>query len=155
MPALFRRVVAILPALALWGCATMTGGLEAPRVHVSAIELREATLFEQVYDIRLRVQNPNNQDLPVQGLSFELEINGTTFARGGSAEAVVIPRLSSGIVQVEAISGLGGILQQLMKLQGAAPKSVAYRISGAAFVGAEGWRLPFEDRGEFQLPAPR
>lgn len=155
MPALFRRVAAILPALALWGCATLTGGLEAPRVHVSAIELREATLFEQVYDIRLRVQNPNNQDLPVQGLNFELEINGTTFARGGSAEAVVIPRLSSGVVQVEAISGLGGILQQLMKLQGAAPKSVTYRISGAAFVGPEGWRLPFEDRGEFRLPAPR
>ncbi len=149
---LSRSLLLLLTAVLLAGCATLPGGLEPPRVTVSAMEMREATMFEQVYAIQLRVQNPNNQDLPIQGLSFELEINDAAFASGGSADAVVIPRLGSGIVQVEAISGLGGILQQLMKLQQGPPKSVRYRISGVAYVGPEGWRLPFEDGGEFALP---
>ncbi|HSO05838.1 MAG TPA: LEA type 2 family protein [Pelomicrobium sp.] len=154
MPPYLRSVLVLLPFLLLAGCATLPGGLEPPRVTISAMEMREATMFEQVYAIELRVQNPNNQDLPIQGLSFELEINDASFASGGSADAVVIPRLGSGIVRVEAISGLGGILQQLMKLQQGPPKSVTYRISGVAYIGPEGSRLPFEDSGEFALPAP-
>ncbi|MFZ5557832.1 MAG: LEA type 2 family protein [Pseudomonadota bacterium] len=153
MPSLFRRFAAVLTALVLTGCAALPGGLEPPRVTISAMEMRDATLFEQVYAIQLRLQNPNNRDLAIQGLSFELEINDASFASGGSAEAVVIPRLGSGIVRVEAVSGPGSILQQLMKLQRSPPKPVSYRISGAAYVGPGGWRLPFEDRGEFALPA--
>lgn len=155
MSTLSRRFAAVLLPLALVGCAALPGGLAPPRVTVSAMEMREATMFEQVYAIQLRVHNPNNQDLPLQGLSFDLEVNGASFASGGSADAVVIPRLGSGIVRVEAVSGLGGLLQQLMRLTEGPPKSISYRVSGVAYVGPEGWRLPFEDRGEFALPAPR
>jgi LEA14-like dessication related protein len=153
MTSCLRTAWLLLIVFVLAGCASLPGGMEPLRVNVSDIQMRDATAFEQIYDIQLRLQNPNNQDLPIQGLSFNLEINGTSFASGGSSDTVVIPRLGSGLVRVEAVSGLGGILQQLLKLQKGPPGALTYRISGVAYVGAAGSRLPFEDSGEIALPA--
>ena len=58
--------------------------------------------FEQRFRIELRVQNPNDFELEIDGLDFELDLNGTRLTRGLSDEAVTIPRLGDAIVAVSA-----------------------------------------------------
>ncbi|KPK61493.1 MAG: hypothetical protein AMJ59_00220 [Gammaproteobacteria bacterium SG8_31] len=54
--------------------------LEAPDVVVTAIRPVDATLLEQRFEVDLRIYNPNNRDLPIDGVDFELAINESRLA---------------------------------------------------------------------------
>ena len=62
-------------------CTWMQSSMERPRINIANIVPREIKLFEQVFDLELRIQNPNDTPLAVNGLAFELELNDKRFAR--------------------------------------------------------------------------
>jgi hypothetical protein len=64
--------------------------MERPRINIANIVPREIKLFEQVFDLELRIQNPNDTPLAVNGLAFELELNDKRFATGVSNQSLVI-----------------------------------------------------------------
>ena len=66
----------ILLAALVTGCAGLQS-LEPPEVSVVSLKPVAATLMEQRFEVGLRVLNPNNRDIDVKGLDFELDINGT------------------------------------------------------------------------------
>ncbi|MEE9287677.1 MAG: LEA type 2 family protein, partial [Gammaproteobacteria bacterium] len=79
-----RLFLLIFASLALVGCASIPSELEPPRLTLKNVELLNATLFEQQYLLTLRLQNPNDFDLDIKGMSFDLEINDEEFASGVS-----------------------------------------------------------------------
>jgi hypothetical protein len=44
-------------------------------------------LLEQTFLMELRIQKPHGADLDINGLSFDLEINGQPFAAGSPTRA--------------------------------------------------------------------
>ena len=74
---------------------------------------KEMRLLEQTFTMELRIQNPSDADLDINGMAFELEINGQPFAKGVSNQSVKVERLSTKVVQVEAYTGFISILRQL------------------------------------------
>ena len=94
----------------LVGCAGLYGSMERPHINIANVMPREIKLFEQVFDLELRIQNPNDSALTINGLAFELDINDKRFATGVSNQTVTIDRLSSDTVRVEAITTLWGFL---------------------------------------------
>ena len=110
------------------------------------------SLFEQVFDLELRVQNPNEAALEINGLAFELEINDRRFATGVSNENVTVDAFSSLVVHVEAVTSSWGILQQIAQLQRTGTPLVNYRIRGAIYSGSPSVKLPFDNMGEFKTP---
>lgn len=150
-----RRVVGLLGglfgALTLGGCATLPGSLTPPEVTLADLRLIDVGLFEQRFGLSLRVLNPNEVDIPVEGLSFTLELNGTDFASGVSNESVTIPRLGEALVDVQAVSSLTGLLHQLRRLsQG--EQGIEYRIYGKLVTGGLLGSVPFDRRGEIEWP---
>lgn len=133
----------------LGGCALMRLGLEAPEVRVAGIQPVDATLLEQRFLITLRVVNPNNVEIDVEGLTFAVELNGHAFARGVSNQAAVIPRLGEATLEVTATTGLMDVLNQLRQFQ-KAPESVPYRLKGRLVTGHFG-SIDFDRRGEVSL----
>ena len=87
-------------AVLLSGCASLFWMGEKPRVDIVNITPKEMRLLEQTFLMELRIQNPTDTDLDVNGLSFDLEINGQPFARGVSNQSLKIERLSTKVVQV-------------------------------------------------------
>jgi LEA14-like dessication related protein len=142
-------------ALVVNGCATLSG-LDAPRVNVSNITPQEMTLFEQQFLVQLRIQNPNDVDLEVKGLTFDLDLNGKPFASGLSNKSVTIPRFGSGVVDVEAFSGLAGILKQFQHFAGSSGRpTFSYRLRGKAYLERPASiALPFDEQGEIEMPLP-
>jgi LEA14-like dessication related protein len=87
--------------------------MERPRINIANVTPREIKVFEQVFDLELRVQNPNDSPLPINGLEFELQINDRRFATGVSNQSVTVNGLESAVIRVEAVTSLWSILQQI------------------------------------------
>lgn len=155
----FHRLALVLPVLSLLllaGCAALMGYAHKPEVSLSSLQVEGITLFEQRFRLLLRVRNPNDRDLAVDGLEFTLDLNGEPLARGLSAEAVTVPRLGEATVTVFATSDLNGWLKQFRKLKrdgdGNLPERLPYRLKGTVSSGSLG-RIPFTQDGEVPVAA--
>jgi len=126
----------------------------APEVHVVDLRLLESSVFEQRFEVDLRIGNPNDFDLPLDGLTFDLEVNGEDFARGFSNEKVTVPRLGEARLSVVASTTLIELVRQMQLL--AERGDLSYRISGTAYFDSLVRRsAPYESEGTFSLGGPR
>jgi len=133
------------------GCAALFWVGEKPHVDIVNVTPKEMRLLEQTFLLELRIQNPTETDLDINGMAFELEINGQPFARGVSNQSLKIERLSTKIVQVEAYTGLTSILRQLSEARkGSYASGFKYRLKGSIHTGAPSFRIRFDETGEFK-----
>jgi len=133
------------------GCASLMWMGEKPRVDIVNIIPTEMRLMEQTFMMELRIQNPTETDLVINGLFFDLEINGQPFARGVSNQSFKVERLSTKIVKMEAYTGLTSILRQLSELRkGNYDTGFRYRLKGGLYSGSPSIRIPFDETGEFK-----
>src|SRR3984885_15328252 len=95
------RLAAILAvvALTLNGCAGLFGG-DPLRVNVAGIEPVDGQGLEMRFNVKLRVQNPNESAVSFDGVALELELNGKPFASGVSDQTGTIPRFGETVVNV-------------------------------------------------------
>lgn len=144
-----RNFIVLLLLTFLAACAgTGLGGLEAPNVTLADLRPKGMTVFEQQYDIALRVQNPNNRPLAINGLNFSVDINGQEFARGVGREKTTIPALGDGIIHITVTSSTFDWLRQLDKLGRNDGKDLSYALKGSLFLDGMGMgRLPFTRSG--------
>jgi LEA14-like dessication related protein len=135
-------LLAILP---LGGCAGMK--IQSPSVTLAGIEVIEAGLIEQRLAFKLRILNPNDVEIPISGLSFEVELNGEPFAKGVSNKPITLPRLSEAVLDVTAVTGFAGILRQIGALSRGNLDAISYRIKGRLATGYS-YGLNFDERGK-------
>ncbi len=140
----------ILAVLGLSACAALTGRPEPPRVSLADIRLVDASLFEQRYALKLRVQNPNAFRLPIDGLDYTLSLNGKAFAHGVSNAALSVPAYGESVITVSLISQLGDTLRQLRALS-SGPGAISYSLDGGVHLGGRALTLPFSHIGEIDL----
>lgn len=144
-------IPALVLALAGLGCATLNPeDVIPPDVHVSNLKFLEATVFEQRMQIDLRVSNPNDFDLPIDGLRFELRLQDQVVARGVSDESVKIPRLGDGVVPVITTTSSVALIKQVMN----APRDgrMPYELKGTVYLKGFGKRkVEFEESGVMPL----
>lgn len=146
-----RQVWAVLLLLAISACSTMPRDFESPKVSIVDIVPKDMTLLEQRFDVQLRIQNPNNVDLGINGVRFDIDLNGKAFGTGMSGEKVTVPRFGSEVLKGEVITGLGGILRQAQGLTSGVTK-VQYHLKGKAFAESpSSFAIPFEDSGTIDL----
>lgn len=149
----FPLVVILVAGMLTGGCAALRSRPEPPLVGLAGIQLQDMTLFEQRYRLQLRVQNPNDVDLPVSGLRCTLYVNGREFAQGVSAAAVTIPRFGEALLAVDVVSDLRRVFEQLREGARDSGQPVSYRLSGKLALEGYALPLPFDYRGEFDLRA--
>jgi LEA14-like dessication related protein len=143
----------LLAVLLLLLAACGTAEPVAPQVRVVDLRLVESSVFEQRFEIDLQIGNPNDFALPLDGLTFDLEVNGAAFARGFSNQRVTIPRLGEGRVSVSASTTLVDMVRQMLLL--AERGDLTYRLSGQAFLNSLQRRsVPYQSEGSFRLLPP-
>jgi LEA14-like dessication related protein len=144
-----RCALALFLGCLLAACASIPR--EALQVSLADISIVEAGLIEQRYGFKLRFMNAGETELVIDGLAYELEINGFSFARGVSDKAVVIPRFGERVVEVTAVGNLAGILRQVAEIQSGGLR-VEYRLLGRAGSRSSLGGFPFDARGRLALP---
>ena len=147
-------VAALFASVIVAGCAGLPPGAEPPAVTIADFGLGNAGLFEQQFNLTLRIQNPNPEEFTVDGIAFDLEINDQPFAKGVGNQVVMVPRYGSGFMPVEAVSTLGGLIRQFRRIAQGEKPAFKYRIRGSLSI-AGGTRVPFEQRGDFDFGAPK
>jgi len=146
----------LLVTIFLGACATLSPYKESPRVSLVSIQPQEMKFLEQRFALQLRILNPNNVAIPVEGLSYSIEINGREFAYGVSRQAVEIPAFGEALLDVEVVSNLLNVMQQLQALSGETRESLDYRLKGKISLANSPLSLPFDYSGELSyLPAAK
>jgi LEA14-like dessication related protein len=143
-----KSLLALLTALLLAGCVTPPPALEAPNVSLSDIRLLDVSLFEQRFALKLRVQNPNPVELPVTGMNIRLDINDVELGRGVSNQAATVPAYGETLFDINLVSNVARLIDQIRALEGGKGESLRYRLSGGVSVANRLGKLPFDYQGE-------
>jgi LEA14-like dessication related protein len=155
LPRLLRNSGILLYALLLGGCAGLQPYEETPRVSLVSIQPLDMQMLEQRFALQLRIMNPNEVEIPVEGLSYALEINQREFAYGVSQQAVSIPPYGEALLQVEVVSNLLNVMRQLQQMSDSPQGGgLEYRLRGK--IGLAGLRsgLPFDYAGKLLYRDP-
>ncbi len=147
-----RNLVTAILGVVLTGCATMYGLSEAPRVSLVSIAPLGFQLFEQRFRVTLRVQNPNSQAITIRGLDYEIVVNERSFAQGVSGKPLTVPAYGENFAEVELVSNLQRVLEQLQEFSSRNKPSIDYAISGHVSVDGIPIPVPFEYQGTLTLP---
>lgn len=134
------------------GCAALPQKPEVPRVSITAINLVEAGILEQRYHVKLRVQNPNGFDFAINGIQFEITLNGQSFVSGVSGNTVNIPRFGTAVLDLEAVSTLASLARQLQEITESKTPTARYGITGKVHLAQPAISLPFHEEGEIKPP---
>ncbi|HEY5930680.1 MAG TPA: LEA type 2 family protein, partial [Burkholderiales bacterium] len=118
-------------------------------VSISELQFGPSTVLEQTWLLTLRIQNPNNYDIPADGMKYQIDVNGKFFARGVNNQSVMVPRLGEAMIQVQAVSDLPTLIQQVGDLRRLSQTGIDYYMSGMLYSGE--WRYPFEYSGAVTL----
>ncbi|HSD97771.1 MAG TPA: LEA type 2 family protein [Sulfuricaulis sp.] len=143
-----KKLVTLLLAVILSGCAAMQDSLEAPYVTLTDLRMLDMTLFEQRYGLKIRVQNPNPVELPITGMNFQLDINDTELGRGVSDQAVTVPAYGEAVVEIKLTSNLIRIFDQIRGLESGKGQSLRYHLSGGLSLANRMSKVPFDYQGE-------
>lgn len=132
------------------GCSSLPGA-EAPDVSLAGLSFAEAGLFEQAFILQLRMKNPNDFDIPVNALSFALDVNDAPFAEGLSNEDFTLPASAEIIVPIEVSITTEDLIERVTAI--GTGRRLAYQLTGTADI--DHWfsnPVPFNRSGKLALP---
>ncbi len=139
----------------LGGCGALGGRLETPRLSVVNAQLVKGDLFEQRLKVRMRVQNPNDRELAVKGITYTIDVAGEEFGQGMAANSFVVPRMGEAEFDMMVTANMASMLVRVLgndKNRNADLNSVDYRIHGKVSLASGLLRsIPFEDKGSFKI----
>jgi LEA14-like dessication related protein len=142
-------------AATLVGCAAFAPKLETPKLSIVNVELVKGDLFEQRLRARIKVENPNERELAVKGITYTIEVGGEEFGRGISGSSFTVPRLGEAEFDMNVTANMAGTLMRLAtraREAGGTPDAIDYRIVGKVTLATGMLRsIPFEERGRFKL----
>lgn len=148
---------ALAATAALPGCAALPGQ-DPVRVNVAGIEPLPGQGLELRLNVKLRVVNPNDTPIDVDGVFLELDVQGRQFASGASGVKTTVPRFGEQVLEVPLTISAVGALRQVLGLANGSrfPDKLAYELRGKLGGGLMSQR--FQSQGEFSLsgtsPAP-
>lgn len=142
----------LLLATALGGCATLTGLNETPRVSLVSIAPVDIHLLEQRFRVTLRVQNPNDRMITIRGLDYEIVMNDKIFAQGVSGKPVPVPAFGESLAEVEVVSSLERVIEQLDAFGKREKPEIDYALSGHVRIDGVPFPIPFEYHDTLSFP---
>lgn len=148
---------ALYLALLLSGCAALRPSFEKPQVQIAGIRMLEIKGFESTFQVDLRVINPNDTAIPVEGVVCDLALNGRHLAKGVANPRAEIPAYGTTLIPVTIYASLidmVGVAHRLIQgAQGNAPlEKWNYTINGQLDMGSFlSGTLPFDAKGEIDL----
>ncbi|RDK05921.1 LEA type 2 family protein [Cupriavidus lacunae] len=135
----------------LGGCATLTGQ-EPLRVTVAGIDPMAGEGLEMRFNVKLRIQNPNDSPIEFSGVSLQLDLNGQSFASGVSDQSGVVPRFGETVIDVPlTVPAFAAVRQAFAFVGGAKAGNIPYEVHGR-LAGGMGGGTRFTDQGKLSPP---
>jgi LEA14-like dessication related protein len=148
-----RLTVLLLSTLfELGACSLLHPRIERPHVTVISVEMRKGNFLQQDFAVKLHVDNPNTQALPVQGLRVQLTVEGEEIASGASDRAFTVPAHGETDFDMTVTANLALALLKLGNKLNSHAEGIDYELNGAASVSLPFVNnLPFHQSGTLSL----
>lgn len=146
----------LLLGLTLWlaGCSTwMSGRFEDPDVVLTDVEIVKARLLEQEFLLQFRIDNPNDDSLPVRGLVYRVWLNDIPLASGETSAWATIPANGQAYYEIPVHTNLWRHMKHVVRLLERPAEPIRYRLEGELKTGLMyGRRVHISRDGEI-IPA--
>lgn len=138
--------------------------LKTPSISVSDIAVRDLGFSELRFAVTVRADNPNDIEIPLSNLKFDLDLLGRPFAQGMTDDArLKLPARAARDVPIEFTVPTTRLLDLLSAARSAGLSNLSYRLKGSANWGVSPFAIPFEKSGNLDalqrlrdlLPFPR
>ena len=135
---------------ALPGCAVLPK-FEAPKLSVIGLKMQGGDFFSQRLQVRMRVFNPNDRELPIKGIAYRLEVGGADIGNGSTSAPFTVPAMGEAEFDMQITANLAGALGTLLSRKSSS-EPLAYRLVGDVSLSS-GFlkRIPFDERGSVKL----
>lgn len=142
-------------ALLMTACASLDNVVSAPKVSLVGVEVERLEATGQTFLLSFDVVNPNPFPLPVQSVSYGLELDGHRFLSGETHSAFSVPARGQ---EAFAISVEADLLRSapalIYALRESIDRDVPYRVEGEFGVDLPYARpLSFRGEGKVRLSA--
>jgi LEA14-like dessication related protein len=146
---------AFAAACLLSGCnALPPPDLKTPRIAVSDVSVRDLGLSELRFAVTVRADNPNDVEIPLSNLKFDLDLLGRPFAQGAADDARLrLPARATREVPIEFTVPTARILDLFAAARSAGLSNLSYRLKGSANWGSSPFSIPFERSGNLDALA--
>ena len=146
-----RKILLLLALCGLAsGCASVVPHLKAPDLKVVGLNFLGGDNRHQQLRLRIQVTNPNDRQIAVRAIDYQVALAGSHFAEGNSAEPFTIPALG----QSEFNLNVNADVAALVSVVGAHlnDTTLDYELTGTLHL-AEGLlrEIPFKNRGKLPL----
>jgi LEA14-like dessication related protein len=133
----------------LSGCSWFAGDLQDPSVELMKVDVVKAKLTEQEFLLHLRLDNPNDSDMPIRGLTFTLYLNDIKLADGEADVWTTVPANGHRTLKVPLRTNLWRHLKPIAKMLEKHDQPIRYRFYGVADTGVVfGSSVHLERNGE-------
>jgi hypothetical protein len=134
-----------------FGCASMKAR-DPLQVTVAGIEPLQGQGLEMRLNVKLRVQNPNDNPVDFDGVALQMDVQGKTFATGVTDAAGSVPRFGETVITVPVTISAFRMARQAMGLMGGGGfNKIDYEMNGK--LNGSGFSTTrFNTRGSFDFP---
>ena len=102
--------------------------------------------------LSLRVENPNNTELVIQSLGFDLSVQDIALTKATTVQSKTIAAGGSALIEIETRTNINAVLQLIGMTASHRAPTLQYALEGEAIVQG-GVHLRFARRGDIPLPA--
>jgi hypothetical protein len=131
------------------GCTTLRPDFETPSVNVTSFTPLPSQSFTPIFEIGMRVVNPNSTKLSLRGMSYKVYLNDYEVVEGAANELPVVPAYGEAdfkvIAAVSLMEGMRFVQDMLKNANG----QVAYRLKVKLDVGAMIPSIRIEKTGSY------
>jgi len=120
-------VLCIVVGLGIAACASFK--LDQPQITVLGFAPVKSSGMKALFELQIRIANPNGIDLPVSGMSYELAINDTKLLQGVSSKIPTIPAYGSQDVTLSMEANLFSAPKLLFGLMNKPGEDIHYSLS--------------------------
>ena len=142
----FRLWVLMSFVLFSSACSTLMG-LKKPEAQLNRVFAKETSLTGTTLIFVVDVQNPNDRELKLDELAYQVSLSGKEFARAKTDKVVKVAANSSSEVEIPLpvkFSDLLGSLGEIIQTQ-----TISYKIEGNAKLSP--FKIPFTKEGKVNL----
>ncbi len=145
----------LLLLLLLLGCASLRPDFEKPTVNVTSFRMIPAEGVVPRFEIGLHVINPNRTPLKLQGLAYNVDLEGHRILTGVSNKLPVIEAYGEGDVLLQASPDLFSTISLFTDLMNQPRESFEFKLQAALDVGGLLPKIRVEKSGQVSLAGQR
>jgi len=128
-------------------------GLKPPKIGFAELQLTSVGAQELRFLVHVEAQNPNDVDIPLSNVRFDVLVVGQPVATAAARETMfTLPANTARRIPFEVRVPTQRLAALLAQARAAGAERIDYRISGYATWGSSGLAIPIERAGTLQLP---